>query len=77
MPDSAHQRTSLPLQITQQIPLSQTVVSVQVTRKYEIPPVSEMEIMAGVEDHQDELGTWLLQEATRENPSVAVARALV
>ena len=39
--------------------------------------MSEMEIMAGVEDCHDKSGTWLLEEATRKHPWVAVARALV
>ena len=71
------QGTILLLLHSQQFPLAGNVVSVRIPEKIEVPPTSELEVMAEVEGRQELPGIWLLEEAVKKCPPAAVARALV
>ena len=63
--------------LPEQLPLAEAAVSIRISEKIEISPTSEVEIMAHIEGHQELLGSWLLEEATRKCSPAVVAHALV
>ena len=71
------QGTNLPLLLPEQFSPAEATVNVCISERMEIPPASEVEILAQVDEHRELSGTWLLEEATKKCPPAVVARALV
>ena len=51
-------------------------ITVQAREKFEIPPWSEVEVIASIEQPGLQ-GTWLLDQSTQKRRAASVARALV